>query len=326
MTTIDWQPSASLELIKARADLLAKIRNFFHKREIMEVETPICSRYANTDPSIESFTTLYTGPGAPSGLPLYLHTSPEFPMKRLLAAGSGPIYQICKVFRNGEAGRLHNPEFSMLEWYRPGFNHHHLMAEVAELVNSLLPEPRPVISMSYAEAFKKWLDIDPHNASKEALKRCAIKSGIESAHHLDIQNRDGWLDLLLSHIIEPKLGKKSLFFLYDYPASQASLAKIREGKPPIAERFELYMDGMELANGFHELTHADSQRERFEKDLDQRKTAGLPSPPMDEALLAGLASGMPDCAGIAVGIDRLLMIISSAQQIEETLCFAIDRA
>jgi len=326
MTTTHWQPSASLEQIRARADLLARIRAFFHRKAVMEVETPICSRYGNTDPSIESFTTHYTGPGAPSGRPLYLHTSPEFPMKRLLAAGSGPIYQICKVFRNGEAGHLHNPEFTMLEWYRPGFDHHQLIEEVAELVNSLLPEPRTVQTMSYAALFEEWLEINPHDASIKELQSCAIKNGIESARQLDMPNRDSWLDLLLTHIIEPSLGRETLFFLYDYPASQASLAKIRGGSPAVAERFELYIDGVELANGFHELTNAASQRERFEKDLDQRSREGLAKLPMDEALLNALTFGIPNCAGVALGIDRLLMIISSTKQIEETLCFAIDRA
>jgi len=326
MTTTHWRPSASLEQIRARADLLAKIRAFFHRKAVMEVETPICSRYGNTDPSIESFTTHYTGPGAPSGLPLYLHTSPEFPMKRLLAAGSGPIYQMCKVFRNGEAGHLHNPEFTMLEWYRPGFDHHQLIEEVAELVNGLLSEPRAVQKMSYAEVFEEWLEINPHEASIKELQSCAIKNGIESARQLDMPNRDSWLDLLLTHIIEPSLGRERLFFLYDYPASQASLAKIREESPAIAERFELYIDGVELANGFHELTNAASQRERFEKDLDQRSREGLAKLPMDETLLNALTSGIPNCAGVALGIDRLLMIISSTKQIEETLCFAIDRA
>ena len=198
----------------------------------MEVETPICSRYANCDPSIESLQTLYTGPGAATGLPLYLHTSPEFPMKRLLAAGSGPIYQICKVFRDGESGRWHNPEFTMLEWYRPGYHHHQLMVEVADLVNSLLPEPRPVESMSYAEAFGQWLGIDPHTATVDTLRRCSIRSGIEGAEHLDLQTADAWLDLLLSHRIEPELGEGCLFFLYDYPASQASLARVRDTPPP----------------------------------------------------------------------------------------------
>ncbi len=326
MTTSHWPPSASLELIRARADLLANIRDFFRNKEVMEVETPICSRYANTDPSIESFQTHYIGPGAVSGLPLYLHTSPEFPMKRLLAAGSGSIYQICKVFRNGEIGRLHNPEFSMLEWYQLGFDHHQLMEEVAELINSLLPVPRDVQKMSYAKLFEQWFDINPHEATAEDLRSCAIKCGIGGAQQLDIQNRDGWLDLLLTHRIEPELGRGKLFFLYDYPKSQASLAKISAGIPAVAERFELYVDGIELANGFHELTNPNSQRYRFEADLEQRSILGLPTLPIDEALLDGLRSGMPDCAGVAVGVDRLLMVITSTKQLEQTLAFPIDRA
>ena len=324
MNEIDWQPCASLDTIRERARLLALIRDFFWQRDVMEVETPICSRAGNSDPTIESFQTRYTGPGAPEGLPLYLQTSPEFPMKRLLAADSGPIYQICKVFRNGESGRLHNPEFTMLEWYRPGFDHHQLMEEVAELVNSLLSEPRPVISMSYAEAFQHWLDIDPHGTSIEDLRSCAIKNGIESARHLDIHGRDSWLDLLLTHLIEPELGKNSLFFLYDYPASQASLAKIRPGNPAVAERFELYVDGIELANGFHELTDAGEQHRRFESEKIVRLQAGRSLPTIDENFLDALASGLPDCAGVALGIDRLLMLISGVEEVGKVLTFPLE--
>ena len=324
MKNSDWQPYASLQTIQARARLLASIRDFFQQRGVLEVETPICSRAANSDPAIESFQTRYTGPGAPEGLPLYLQTSPEFPMKRLLAAGSGPIYQICKVFRNGESGRLHNPEFTLLEWYRPGFDHHRLMDEVAELVNHLLDEPRPVISMSYAEAFRHWLAINPHSASIEELRSCAVENGIESAHHLEIHDRDGWLDLLLTHLMEPNLGRGALFFLHDYPASQASLAKIRAGNPAVAERFELYIDGMELANGFHELTDANKQRQRFESDQAYRQKAGQTRRPLDERLLASLKAGLPDCAGVALGIDRLLMLIRKEENLQEILTFSIE--
>lgn len=321
----DWRPTAPLANLRARARLLADIRGFFQQAGVLEVETPACSFHAGTDPSLASFHLDYTGPGA-QGRALYLHTSPEFPMKRLLAAGSGPIYQICKVFRNGERGRLHNPEFSLLEWYRPGFDHHHLMDEVAELVNAVLPEPRPVERFTYGALFRLHLAIDPHLASVDELKACAQSQGISGVADLDLPGRDAWLDLLLIHCIEPELGRGSLCFVYDYPASQASLARVRPGEPPVAERFELYMEGVELANGFHELADAAEQRWRFEQDLARRRVEGLPEVPMDEGLLAALEAGLPDCSGVALGIDRLLMLIAGAKRLDEVLAFPLERA
>jgi lysyl-tRNA synthetase class 2 len=292
----------------------------------MEVETPVCSAYGGTDPALASLTSRYTGPGAPQGQDLFLHTSPEFPMKRLLAAGCGPIYQICRVFRDGEAGRLHNPEFTLLEWYRPGFDHHRLMEELAELINSLLPEPRPVERLSYGELFQRYLAINPHRARVDELRQCAEGNNIPGVDSLQLAERDGWLDLLLSHLIEPELGRDRLTFVYDYPASQASLARLREGDPPVAQRFELYMGGMELANGFFELTDAQEQRHRFAADNSRRQREGLPQVPMDEHLLAALKRGLPECAGVALGIDRLLMVLTGASHIREVLAFPLDRA
>ncbi len=321
-----WGPAAGSEALQARARLLSAIREFFQHKGVMEVETPVCSASATTDPALESLATSFTGPGAAQGESLYLHTSPEFPMKRLLAAGSGPIYQICKVFRDGEFGRLHNPEFSLLEWYRPGFDQHQLMDEVAELVNGLLPEPLPVQRTSYAELFQGHLGLDPHTCPVEHLRGHALRFGVSGAEALDLQDADGWLDLLLTHCIEPHLGKDGLCFVYDYPVTQASLARIRPGDPPLAERFELYMDGVELANGFHELTSAQEQRMRFEADLEQRRRQGLKQVPMDENLLAALDHGMPDCSGVALGIDRLLMRLTGAGHIRDVLAFPLDRA
>ena len=321
-----WRPTASIEMIRCRAQLLAKIRTYFEQTNVVEVETPVCSFHAATDPAIESFQLAYTGPGFSSPQRLYLQTSPEFPMKRLLAAGSGAIYQICKAFRDGESGRQHNPEFTLLEWYRPGFNHHQLMDDVAGLINSVLPEPREVECLSYGGIFKRHLNIDPHIATQTELQQCAKQHGIADADRLDLPSKDGWLDLLLTHCIEPQLGKNCLSFVYDYPASQASLARIGAGSPPLAERFELYVEGMELANGFHELNHADEQCQRFTKDLEKREKEGLPAVPMDKNLLAAISAGLPDCAGVALGIDRLLMQITEAAHIDQVLTFPITRA
>jgi lysyl-tRNA synthetase class 2 len=292
----------------------------------MEVDTPACSPSGVTDPAIESFITRYTGPGAAQGVDLYLQTSPEFPMKRLLAAGSGPIYQICKVFRAGELGSRHNPEFTLLEWYRPGFTHFDLMREVASLVNSLLPTPLDVQWLSYAEAFQQYLGIDPHAQTIEALRRCAIKNGISGADDLEIQQTDGWLDLLLTHLIEPHLAQGRMTFLYGYPASQAALAKISSDSPPVAERFELYLQGMEIANGFHELTDGAEQQRRFQAENQARLAAGVTPVPMDERLLSALQHGLPDCAGVALGIDRLLMVLAGEPRIGSVLAFPFERA
>jgi len=313
-------------MLEARAQLLADIRDFFRSRGVMEVDTPICSSHATTDPALESLSTSFTGPGAAQGKALYMHTSPEFSMKRLLAAESGPIYQICKVFRDGELGRQHNPEFSLLEWYRPGFDQHQLMDEVAELINYLLPEPLPVERISYAELFQKHLGLDPHVYSPEQLREHALQLGVPGAEYLDLTDADSWLDLLLTHCIEPHLGKGGICFVYDYPATQASLARIRPGNTPVAERFELYMEGIELANGFCELTDADEQRWRFELDLEQRRKNGLKHVPMDENFLAALQHGMPDCSGVALGIDRILMLLTGVAHIQDVLAFPLDRA
>ncbi len=322
----DWRPSADLEMLRARAELLARIRDFFRLAGVLEVETPACSRFGVTDPAIESFVTRFTGPGAATGAERYLQTSPEFPMKRLLAAGSGPIYQLCRVFRNGEQGRWHNPEFTLLEWYRPGFDHHQLMQEVASLITALSPQPLPVERLSYAEAFQRHLRVDPHRSSLESLRQCAMAAGIAGAETLRLESRDAWLDLLLSHLIEPHLGARGMTFIYDYPESQAALARVRVGDPPLAERFELYLAGVEIANGFHELVDAAEQQRRFTEDNRRRQALGLPEVPPDAHLLAALEAGMPPSAGVALGVDRLLMVLSGCRHIRETLAFDGERA
>ncbi len=319
-----WQPAASPDRLRARARLFAGIRAFFQQRDVLEVETPVCSAAGTTDPAIDTLSTLYTGPLAPGGKRLYLHTSPEFPMKRLLAAGSGPIYQICRVFRDGEAGRFHNPEFTLLEWYRPGFDCHRLMDEVAALLQTLFSGDLAERRFSYAQLFQHHLAVDPHTATADHLADIARVQGIPGVEALMLP-RDGWLDLLMTHCIEPKL-PAGLCFIHDYPASQAALARIRPGEPPVAERFELYLDGLELANGFHELADAREQRRRFQAEVAQRQQEGRPGPPMDQRLLAALEAGLPDCSGVALGIDRLLMRLTGASHIDEVLAFPLQRA
>ena len=306
--------------------MLARIRAFFTERAVMEVETPILSRHAVTDPALQS---LRIEPGG-TGAARWLHTSPEFPMKRLLAAGSGPIYQVCKVFRDDERGHRHHPEFTLLEWYRPGFTLRQLMDEVAALVRYVLDHlgHRPKLAeerIGYRELFRSRLVLDPWSASLAARRSAAIGLGVPGAAQLDL-DADGWLDLLLSHCLEPDLGRDGMTFVYDYPPSQAALARIRSGVFPAAERFELYVDGMELANGFQELTDAAEQRHRFEQDLEQRRSRNLAAVPMDPELLDALAAGMPETAGVALGLDRLLMVAIGARHIDQVLAFPVERA
>ncbi len=314
----DWRPSASLDMLRARAALLARIRAFFAERQVMEVETPLLSRAGNTSPFIDSFH-IQAGDG-----PRYWQTSPEFAMKRLLAAGSGPIYQICKVFRAGERGRKHNPEFTMLEWYRPGWDYHRLMDEVDVLLRELLGAPASK-KLTYAELFQRYLELDIHGASWEQLSACAARHGV--THGLGASDAlDAWRDLLLSHLIEPRLGFDAPLLVYDYPASQSALARVRPGRPAVAERFELYIRGFEIANGYQELCDAREQRRRFERELAQRAERGQPAVVPDEALLAALSHGLPDCSGVALGLDRLLMVIHRVENIDKVLSFSWERA
>jgi lysyl-tRNA synthetase class 2 len=292
---------------------------------VLEVETPLLARATVTDLHLHSIPCrpeVAATPGRPDA-ELYLQTSPEFAMKRLLAAGSGPIYQLAKAFRDGESGRLHNPEFTLLEWYRPGFDHHALMDEVEELLTHVLGTPAAE-RRSYAELFGHHLGLDPHRASAGELRRAAGEQGIEVVG-MDDDDRDGWLHLLMTHRVEPHLGRERPTFVVDYPATQAALARIHPGDPPVAERFEVYVEGIELANGFHELRDPAEQRRRFEADLAERRRAGLPTVPIDEHLLAALQAGLPDCAGVALGVDRLVMLAVGAGSVEEVLAFPLAR-
>ena len=310
----------------ARARALAEIRAFFAEAGVLEVETPALSFSGSTDPALASLATAYTGPCAPQGAALFLHTSPEFAMKRLLAAGSGPIYQVCKVFRDGERGRQHNPEFTLLEWYRPGFGLHALMDEVAALLRCVLGHDLAEERLSYAEAFQRALGVDPHRDTVGGFKAAATRAGIAAADRLELPDRDAWLDLLMTHCVEVGLGAAGMTFVHDFPVSQAALARLRDEDPPVAERFEVYVRGVELANGFHELADAAEQRRRSEADNARRRVAGFAEMPIDERLLAALAAGLPDCCGVALGVDRLVMLATGATRIDEVIAFPLERA
>jgi len=320
-----WMPSAALQRLVLRARMLAKIRAFFQARQVMEVETPILSSATVTDPNIESITAESPLSATAPLAPLFLQTSPEFHMKRLLAAGSGPIYQICKSFRKGESGRLHNPEFTMLEWYRPGFDHHALMDEVDALMGELL-QLEAAERITCGEAYRRYADIDPYRDPPSVLQDCARASGILPVIGLAVDDRDAWLDLLLSHVVGPRLGRDRPVFIYDFPRSQASLAQVRRGPPDVAERFELFINGVEIANGAHELRDDREQRRRFEAEGARRRVRGLADVPVDERLLGALAHGLPDCAGVAVGLDRVMMVAAAALEIAEVLSFSLERA
>lgn len=323
----DWRPNASLAAIQARAELYAGIRDFFREFGVLEVETPILSRAAVTDPALASLSTRVAIAGFGPSRPLYLQTSPEFAMKRLLAAGIGPIYQICKVFRDEERGRRHHPEFSLLEWYRPGWDYGRLMEEVGALVRMALDRPAmPIERLSYRDLFRDGLGLDPWHAGIAQLREAAERAGLQGLDGLEL-DRDGWLDLLLTQCLEPRLGQGRLTFLCDYPPSQAALSRVRaSGEVPVAERFELYIDGIELANGFGELIDAREQRARFLADLEIRRAQGRPEPPIDASLLDALDHGIPECAGVALGLDRLLMIATGAEHIDVVLAFAVERS
>lgn len=323
-----WQPSASINTLKARAQFVASIRQFFANKGVWEVETPILSNNTVTDLHLDAFNTLFDFDECGKPTPLFLQTSPEFAMKRLLAADSGAIYQITKAFRHESAGRFHNPEFTMLEWYRPEFDDKKLMAELDELLQSIM-NTQPALYISYQQAFIQYLSFDPLDISLIELKQII-------AQHSDDQwlqqesNPDTLLQWLFSMKVEPLLGRDEQqvvpCFVYDFPASQASLAKINQQDKRTAHRFELYYQGVELANGFYELQDKDEQQRRFNADNQLRLNAGLVEKPIDHNLLAALESGLPNCAGVAVGIDRLFMLKHNLQHINQAISFDVARA
>ena len=312
----DWRPTAAPGQLQARALLLREIREFFAERKVMEVETPLISMSGNTDPEIQSIRTADGG---------YLRTSPEFALKRLLASGSGDIYELGRVFRGGEAGRTHNPEFTMLEWYRKGFSHHRLMDEVTDLIRRCGRgkfDHWPVQKLSYRQLFLHHAGLDPNDADVSTLAERAQESGI---NELELTRRQ-WLDLLLSVVIQPALPEHCLTYVHDFPADQAALARVRQDNPPVAERFELYLGRTELANGYQELTDAAEQARRFEADNRQRESRGQPVYQADHNLVKALEHGLPECAGVALGVDRLLMAVTGAASITEVLAFPHSRA
>jgi lysyl-tRNA synthetase class 2 len=322
--TASWQPSASIPTLLKRAAILAEIRRFFTERGVLEVETPCMSQATVTDIHLTAFETRLVAPGYGQGVPLWLMTSPEYHMKRLLAAGSGPVYQLCRSFRNEEKGHHHNPEFTMLEWYRPCYDMYRLMNEVDDLLQHIL-ECEAAESLSYQQAFMRYLDIDPLCADKTQLREAAAKLDLSNIADAE-EDRDTLLQLLFTMGVEPQIGKERPAFVYHFPASQASLARISMEDHRVAERFEVYFKGIELANGFHELADADEQRQRFEKDNRNRAACGLPQRPVDLNLLAALEAGLPDCSGVALGVDRLIMLALKAESLEEVMAFTVDRA
>lgn len=307
-----------------RARLYGLIRIFFAERDVLEVETPILSAAGNTDPNIQSFSTTFSGHVDAGSRARWLRTSPEYPLKRLLAAGVGDCYELGRVFRNGEAGGRHNPEFTMLEWYRVGWDHHRLMEETIGLVEAALAmvgRRAEVWVEGYRQLFIDELGIDPMHAPIDDLRALLDDFHIEP----DGLTRDDWLDLLITHRLQPTFPTNRITVIHDYPASQCALAKVRPGDPPMAERFELYLGRYEVANGYHELNDAAEQRRRFERDNAVRRSRGQPELPIDERLLDVL-DAMPDCAGVALGIERLLMCLVGTDAIADVLAFPFSEA
>lgn len=317
-----YQPTATLESARERANMYATIRQFFAEREVLEVQTPVMSQAGNTDIFLQSVSTNVTVNDKPRTY--YLHTSPEFAMKRLLAAWQVPMYQICPVFRDNEIGRRHNVEFTMLEWYRPGFSLDELARELNDLVSVVMGYTVIFDHYRYVDAFLDFVKIHPFTASCDTLQAIARDNGI----FVDMgDDHQGWLDVLFSQLVEPHLGKDLPTLLYDYPVATASLAKTTTDKDGnlVARRFELYMNGLEIANAYDELADGQALRVRFEQDNLARKQRGLPVMPIDDNLLAA-CDALPPCSGIAVGLDRLLMVKVGAETLEQVIAFPITQA
>ena len=324
--TPDFRPTASWQNLRLRAELLRKLREFFHHRGFLEVETPLASADVVVDRHLDPLSVvLPDDPRKPDvGRRLWLQTSPEFAMKRLLAAGAPAIYQVTRAFRADEIGPLHNPEFTIVEWYRPGDDMAAGMRFLSDLCEALLGRG-PARQLSYAAAFQQHLGLDPHRASVAELRTMAAACGVSAPDSLG-DDRDGWLDLLLTERIQPHLGRCEPAIVYDYPASQAALARIREGDPAIGERFELYVEGIELANGYHELLDPAELRRRQAEANAHRRADGRAVLPEESRLLAAMDAGLPSATGVALGWDRLVMIAAGASSIRDVMAFPIDRA
>jgi lysyl-tRNA synthetase class 2 len=316
-----WRPAATLDVLRLRARLLQGARRHFESTGALEVETPILVRHAVTDVQLESLE-VRCADGTRAG---FLHTSPEYAMKRLLCAGADDIYQVTRVFRDGERGRFHNPEFTMIEWYRAGLDHLGLMADVESLLRALLEPLRPVgpsRRVTYAEAVRERLDVDAIEGPTEAIAQALERAGIDLPASLRGE-RDGLLDLAMATVVAPTFADDRITFVHDFPASQAALARLRG---PVASRFEAFWGGLELANGFHELGDAREQASRFENDRSERGRRGRPVHAADELFLAALQSGLPSCAGVALGFDRVVMVACGARRIDEVLAFPVETA
>jgi len=315
----DFRPTAGWDALRLRAELLRRVRAVFDERGFLEIETPLLSADTVVDRHLDPF------PVRDGDRTLWLQTSPEFGMKRLLAAGAGPIYQITRSFRQGERGRLHNPEFTLVEWYRPGDDMDEGMALLGELAEAMLGRG-PAERVSYAEAFLAHAGVDPLTTSVESLRAAAHERNVAWPESLDPRDRDAWLDLLLVALVEPRLGIDRPAILYDYPATQAALARVREDDPPVAERFELYVDGIELANGFHELTDAAELARRNAAVNRQRLADGRPALPERSRLLVAMEHGLPEATGVALGFDRLVMVAAGAASLADVMALPWDRA
>jgi lysyl-tRNA synthetase class 2 len=315
----DWRPGAPIATLELRATMLRAAREYFVATRALEVETPTLSRAATSDVHLASIEAQAIGQRR------FLPTSPEYWMKRLLVAGTGDLWQICRVYRDGETGRLHNPEFTMIEWYRLGLDHHALMSDVERLIGAMLPTSRHVERcerLTYREAVQLHAGVDAFHDPTPVLVARLRSAGIDVPNEVR-GDRDACLGLIVATLVGPQLGHDRLTFVYDYPASQAALARVRG---EVASRFEAYLDGIELANGFHELANAAEQRSRFERDLAERERRGLPRHPLDGAFLAALEHGLPECSGVALGFDRLAMCAAGAKHIDEVLAFPFANA
>lgn len=319
-----WRPACDIKHMHSRAQMLSTIRNFFQQRSVLEVETPLLCHATGTDPQLDFFSSSST-----QDQQLFLQTSPEFAMKRLLAAGSGSIFQICKAFRKGESGRFHNPEFSILEWYRVEFSLHQLMDEVTELLIEILPKLSPidvVKKISYVELFEQVTSLNPLQFCQKDYALYAKKNALSDAATLCGNDHSMWLDFIFSHKIQATLNNQQICLVFGYPAIQSSLARLNQENPNIADRFEVFINGIEIGNGFFELANAKEQEARFDNENSSRKSKGLVSVKKDQLFLDALKSGLPNCSGIAIGLDRLLMIMTNSKSLDDVLAFPFERA
>ena len=331
-TQAQWMPACDIEHLRLRATVLSAIRAFFEQRSVLEVETPLLCRATGTDPQLDFFSSVYHSVPNEKGIKdkeMFLQTSPEFAMKRLLAAGSGSIFQICKAFRNAESGRLHNPEFSILEWYQLGFSLDQLMDEVAELLVQLMKKHCKIESVhrfSYRELFEQTTGLNPLVFCQKSYADYALKNALSDAVSMCENDHAMWLDLIFSFKVQPVLANQKIAMVYGYPAVQASLARINQENPLIADRFEVFIHGVEIGNGFFELSDAMEQERRFDQEISSRRVKGLPAVEKDKLFLEALQSGLPDCSGIALGLDRLLMVMANVGTLSHVMAFPFEKA